>query len=162
MSKRAKAVLQTDKLDVVADRGYFDSEEILACDEANIEVTLPKPMTSGNRSDFRYVKEEDVYICPAGERLIYHYTNVEHGLTLRRYWTNVCGSCAIKDQCTTGKERRNRFAADSAYGTGKFLAWLIDKDITPHVTVRDLSKRKDGTFSRSDFSYLAGSPRGNC
>lgn len=46
-----------------------------------------------------------------------------------------------------------RFAADSAYGTGKFLAWLIDKDITPHVTVRDLSTRKDGTFSRSDFAY---------
>ena len=55
------------------------------------------------------------------------------------------------EQCFAIKP--NRFAADSAYGTGKFLAWLIDKDITPHVTVRDLSKRKDGTFSRSDFSY---------
>jgi len=38
--------------------------------------------------------------------LIYHYTNVEKGLTLRRYWTTACQSCAIKDQCTTGKERR--------------------------------------------------------
>lgn len=46
-----------------------------------------------------------------------------------------------------------RLAADSAYGTGKFLAWLVDKDITPHVTVRDLSQRKDGTFSRADFTY---------
>lgn len=46
-----------------------------------------------------------------------------------------------------------RLAADAAYGTGKFLAWLIDKHIAPHVTVRDLSKRKDGTFSRADFSY---------
>ncbi len=71
-------------------------------------------MTSGikakgrfGKQDFRYVAEDDVYICPAGERLIYHYANVENGLTLHRYWTNVCGSCAIKDQCTTGKERRN-------------------------------------------------------
>lgn len=47
----------------------------------------------------------------------------------------------------------DRLAADSAYGTGKFLAWLVDKHITPHVTVRDLSKRKDGTFSRADFAY---------
>lgn len=44
-------------------------------------------------------------------------------------------------------------AADSAYGTGKFLAWLIDEEIEPHVVVRDLSNRKDGTFSRSDFRY---------
>jgi len=115
MSKRTKAVLETDKLEVVADRGYYDSEEILACDEVDIEVTLPKPMTSGNRSkgrfvkaDFRYVREEDIYICPAGERLIYHTTNVENGLRLRRYWTNACSRCAIKDQCTTGKERRIR------------------------------------------------------
>ena len=115
MSKRTKAVLETDELEVVADRGYYDSEEILACDKADIEVTLPKPMTSGNRSkgrfvkaDFRYVREEDIYICPAGERLIYHTTNVENGLRLRRYWTNACSRCAIKDQCTTGKERRIR------------------------------------------------------
>ncbi len=49
---------------------------------------------------------DDVYICPAGERLVYHFSNVEKGLTLRRYWTGACRSCAIKDLCTTGKERR--------------------------------------------------------
>ena len=113
MAKQAKAALETDALDVVADRGYFSSEESLACDGAGITVTLPKPLTSGNKAkgrfvkqDFRYVVDEDVYICPAGERLIYHYTNVEKGLTLRRYWTNVCQGCAIKDRCTSGKERR--------------------------------------------------------
>ena len=113
MAKQAKAALETDALDVVADRGYFSSEEILACDGAGITVTLPKPLTSGNKAkgrfvkqDFRYVVDEDVYICPAGQRLIYHYTNVEKGLTLRRYWTNVCQGCAIKDRCTSGKERR--------------------------------------------------------
>ena len=49
---------------------------------------------------------EDVYRCPASERLTYHCTNVENGQTLRRYWTNVCRTCALKAQCTTGKERR--------------------------------------------------------
>src|SRR3979490_2121883 len=43
---QAKAVLRTDKLDAVADRGYFSGVEILACDRAGITVTLPKPMTS--------------------------------------------------------------------------------------------------------------------
>jgi transposase len=113
MSKKAKAVLDTETLDVVADRGYFDSEEILACDRAGITVTLPKPMTSGvtargrfGKQDFRYLADEDAYLCPAGERLTYHYTNEENGLTLHRYWTNVCQVCPIKDRCTTGKERR--------------------------------------------------------
>ena len=50
--------------------------------------------------------EQDVYICPAGERLTYHYTNEENGLVLRRYWTNACQHCAIKHTCTTAKERR--------------------------------------------------------
>ena len=49
---------------------------------------------------------EDVYLCPAGERLVHHFTNEEKGLTLHRYWTNACQGCAIRDRCTTGKERR--------------------------------------------------------
>ena len=94
-------------------RGYFDSEEILACEVAGITVTLPKPMTSNSKAegrfgkqDFRYVAQQDVYVCPAGERLAYHYTNEENGLVLHRYWTNACQSCAIKRNCTTAKERR--------------------------------------------------------
>ena len=113
MAKRTKAALGTDALDVVADRGYYKSEEILACEEAGITVTLPQTFTSNNKAkgrfvkqDFRYVAEDDVYICPAGERLDHHFTNEERGLRLRRYWTNACQTCAIKDQCTTGKERR--------------------------------------------------------
>jgi len=113
MSKKAKATLEREKLDVVADRGYFSGPEILACDKAGITVTLPKPMTSGNRAkgrfvkaDFRYLTDDDVYICPAGERLKYYYTNEEKGLKLRRYWTNACKTCAIKHRCTTSVLRR--------------------------------------------------------
>ena len=46
MTKEAQAVLETDELEAVADRGYYDGKEILACEEAGITVTLPKPMTS--------------------------------------------------------------------------------------------------------------------
>jgi len=113
VAKEAKTALGADTLDAVADRGYFNGEEILACDEAGITVTLPKPMTSNSKAegrfgkqDFRYVAAEDVYICPAGERLAYHYTNEEKGLVLHRYWTNACQRCVIKHSCTTGKQRR--------------------------------------------------------
>ena len=113
VAKETKATLDVDKLDAVADRGYFDSEEILACENAGITVTLPKPMTSNSKAqgrfgkqDFRYLAEEDVYICHAGEKLAYRYTTEENGLVLRRYWTNACQSCAIKQSCTTGNERR--------------------------------------------------------
>jgi transposase len=113
MAKQTKATLETDALDVVADRGYFSGEEILACETAGITVTLPKPQTSGNKvkgrfvkQDFRYVPEDDLYICPNGEKLVYRYTNQEDGLTLRRYWTTACASCALKNRCTTAKERR--------------------------------------------------------
>ena len=113
MAKKARAVLGADALDVVADRGYFSSEEILACAEAGITVTLPKPMTSGGKAkgrfvkaDFRYLAQDDVYICPAGEPLQYRFTTEEKGLMLRRYWTSSCGTCVIKDRCTTGVQRR--------------------------------------------------------
>jgi transposase len=113
MARRAKAVLGVGRLEAVADRGYYDSQEILACGRADIVVTLPKPMTSGSKAkgrfgkqDFVYRAGEDVYLCPAGERLVYRYTTQEKGLALRRYWTNACQGCAIRDRCTTGKERR--------------------------------------------------------
>ena len=113
VAKEAKATLDVEKLDVVADRGYFNGEEILACEEAGIMVTLPKPMTSNSKAegrfgkqDFRYVAAEDVYICPAGQRLAYSFTTEDKGLVLRRYLTNACRHCAIKHSCTKGKERR--------------------------------------------------------
>ena len=113
MGKQAKAVLGVEKLEAVADRGYYNSPEILACEEAGITVTLPKPMTSGAKSegrlgkqDFLYVDTQDAYRCPAGQWLTYRFTREEDGKQLRRYWTTACGGCPLKAKCTTGNERR--------------------------------------------------------
>jgi transposase len=113
MAQETKAVLDVEKLDAVADRGYYKGEEILACQQAGITVTLPKPQTSGSKADgrfgkqdFRYLAEEDVYLCPAGERLIWRFTTEEKGQVLHCYWSSACENCAIKKLCTTGKERR--------------------------------------------------------
>ena len=113
MSKKAKEVLACDELTVVADRGYYSGEEILACEKASITTYLPKVQTSGNQAkgyfgkrDFIYHSKEDEYECPAGERAIYRSTHHERGKNIRRYWSSACTNCQIKSQCTNGKERR--------------------------------------------------------
>ncbi|MGH8672789.1 MAG: IS1182 family transposase [Burkholderiales bacterium] len=112
-AQAAKEALKVEKLEAVADRGYFNGEEIKACEDAGVTVTLPKPMTSGakaegrfGKQDFVYLAEEDVYRCPAGEQLTYRMTTVENGQNMRRYWTNVCRACPLKAKCTKGPERR--------------------------------------------------------
>jgi transposase len=113
MSRQAKEVIGTDKLDVVADRGYFKGEEILACDEAGITTYLPKPQVSANiakgrfsKRDFIYITNDDEYQCPAGERLIWRFQTEENGLTVHKYWSSSCPRCAIKSQCTPSPYRR--------------------------------------------------------
>jgi hypothetical protein len=53
----------------------------------------------------RYLAEEDVHVCPAGEKLAYSFTTKDKGSVLRRYRTNACQRCSIKHNCTTSKER---------------------------------------------------------
>ena len=113
MAAKAKAELQVDKLNVVADRGYYNSNEIRACEQANIAAHVPKSLTSNNkakgqfdRADFIYKAKVDEYECPAGERLIYRFTRAEAGKEIRRYWSSACPRCPIKAKCTTGDYRR--------------------------------------------------------
>ena len=86
MAEQARTEMGVETLDAVADRGYYASEEIRACEEAGITVTLPKPMTSNSKAagrfgkqDFVYVAADDVYICPARERLTYRSTTNDAG-----------------------------------------------------------------------------------
>src|SRR6476660_2168999 len=113
MAQATKAALRSEHLDVVADRGYFKGEELLACEQAGVAVTLPKPQTSGAKSagrfgkpDLVYLAKDDVYRCPAGEKLAHHFTADEDGQKMRIYLTKACRTCPFKDQCTTSNERR--------------------------------------------------------
>jgi len=113
MAKHAKEALEVETLDVIADRGYYDGDEIRACEQVGINASLPKPRTSNNkakglfdRAAFKYIENDDEYQCPAGERLIYRFTRTERGKEIRRYWSSACPQCPMKSQCTTGKYRR--------------------------------------------------------
>ena len=113
MAGQAKAAMGVAALDVLADRGYFKGEEVLACEPLSVTPYVPKPLTSGSKAagrfgkqDFVYIPEEDAYRCPADQRLTWRFTSVEKGMTLHSYWTSKCAECPLKTQCTTGKERR--------------------------------------------------------
>ncbi len=113
MANKVKAELEVDHLHVLADRGYYNSEEIRACEQNGIAVHVPKPLTSNNkakgqfdRADFIYLADVDEYECPAGEQLTYRFTRTESGKQIRRYWSSACPRCPIKAQCTTGDYRR--------------------------------------------------------
>jgi transposase len=113
MAEQARQAIGIEELTVVADRGYFKSEQILECTQSGITPIVPKSLTSNNRAegrfdkqDFIYVAEDDEYRCPAGERAIRRFTTLEAGLTIHKYWTSACPRCPIKAQCTTGDYRR--------------------------------------------------------
>jgi hypothetical protein len=113
MAGQAKAAIGADTLDVLADRGYFSGEEVLACESLGVTPYVPKPLTSGSKAkgrfgkqDFNYVAEHDVYRCPAEETLTRRFTSVEDGMNLYVYWTTKCAGCSLKSRCTSGKERR--------------------------------------------------------
>jgi transposase len=114
MAGQASEAMGHDALTVLADRGYFDGEEILACTQAGHAPLVPKPMTSGAKADGRFGKqdfvhlpEQDAYRCPAGETMKWWFNRIdETGKLLRHYWTTKCPDCSIKAQCTPAKMRR--------------------------------------------------------
>jgi len=113
MTRQAKKLTGPNGLTVLADRGYFSGEEVVACEAAGATPIVPEPLTSGakadgrfGKQDFIYQPETDTYRCPAGERLTWRFTAVEHGLNLSRYWSSNCGVCAMKAECTPSKQRR--------------------------------------------------------
>ena len=116
MAMAARDAMGKDKLQALADRGYFNGTELKACEDAGIATYVPKPMTSGakaqgrfDKSDFIYIARDDQYQCPAGERAIYRFDTIErNGLNARVYWTSACPRCSMKDECTTSDYRRIR------------------------------------------------------
>jgi transposase len=116
MANAAREAMGATKLQAFADRGYFSSTEIKACEDTDIEAFVPKPMTSNakaqgrfDKADFIYIAEDDGYRCPAGELATYRFSAREKsGLNAHVYWSSACPGCALKAQCTSGNYRRIR------------------------------------------------------
>lgn len=113
MAKKARDALGTEHMTALADRGYFNAPEILACEQAGIIPLVPKPLTSNSKAegrfdkrDFVYDPETDEYVCPAGERAIHRFATEENGLVLHKYWPSSCPRCPMKAKCTSASYRR--------------------------------------------------------
>ena len=115
MASIARDEMGHDRLLAIADRGYFNSQEVKACTETGITPLVPKPLTSNAKAegrfgkpDFIYLKKVDQYQCPAGQRAIYRFSREEGGRMVRIYWSSACTVCARRAECTTTSYRRIR------------------------------------------------------
>jgi transposase len=113
MAKQAKMVLGVEQVDAVADKGFYNGEQVKQCDAAAIHAYVAKPHTSRNqhkglftKDDFGYDKQRDSYWCPQGAELTFRFETEQKGRATRYYATNACGSCPIKTRCTENKGGR--------------------------------------------------------
>ena len=116
MAKAAQAEVGGSQMIALADRGYYEGEQIRSCAEAGIVPMVPKPDTSPaqargywGKAMFVYEPETNTYRCPAGQHLQKHHSTVEAGKLISVYYNQkACGDCASRPLCTAGKEKRIR------------------------------------------------------
>jgi Transposase DDE domain len=112
----ARAILDVETIDVVADRGYFKIEDIEACEKAGLTPHVPKPQRGSAvrngffaKDEFRYDPDHDVYICPAGETLSPHHEGKSRDLKKIDYSNPAaCPACPLRSRCTTDRRRVSR------------------------------------------------------
>jgi transposase len=114
MGRQAQDVMACEEVTALADRGYFNGDEVLACEGTGVLPCVPKTLTSGNTKrglftgqDFVYDAEHDHYTCPAGQHLTKgkvrsdRRDNIDHYRNL-----TACSACALKPRCTPDKHKR--------------------------------------------------------
>ncbi len=110
----ARRNLAVDRIDAVADAGYFKIEDIEACENAGVMPHVPKPQRGSTVSQglfpkerFRYDGGEDIYICPDGQRLALHSKRKRRDLIFASYANRAaCKECQLKSKCTKSAFRR--------------------------------------------------------
>ncbi|HEV2898177.1 MAG TPA: IS1182 family transposase [Pseudaminobacter sp.] len=114
MGHKARGATGCGEVTVLADRGYYNGDEVLACEDTGIVPCIPKTQTSGNAkrglftvADFIYDAENDRYTCPAGKFLTRgkvrsdRRDNIDHYRNL-----TACLTCVLKPRCTPDKIKR--------------------------------------------------------
>jgi transposase len=113
VARQTQENLGVDKLEVVADKGYYSNFEVSRCVERGITPYMERADTSANtkqglfgKSKFSYDPTKNVYVCPAGKELTHRFNTEEKGRQLRYYRARDCRSCALKKQCTRNQANR--------------------------------------------------------
>lgn len=117
MGKRSKEVLEVEELDVLGDKGYYSAKDLITCEEEKLTTYVAKQKYAANikdpefyNSEFKYDAKENVYICPAGQKLYpgrIRKTGNTEGQDYKNY--RACKNCQYKDRCTKSKKGRAIF-----------------------------------------------------
>jgi hypothetical protein len=112
MTKQTLKALGKSVTTILADKGYYSRQDIKGTQDLGVSTLVPKTDTSGsekkgifNKSLFQYNKNNDVYICPAGNELQHRFNAIEGGLDIKIYFNGMaCKNCTIRSQCTRSKK----------------------------------------------------------
>jgi len=111
MAKRAKDILGLERVEVTADKGYYNSSELKKCVDSGIVPYVPKtspnvkkktevPKPEFCRDKFAYNPKKDVYVCPDGEELSFWKKVIKDGKVMKAYRSTYCKKCALNKECT--------------------------------------------------------------
>src|SRR5699024_10478837 len=116
MSLKAKEAFdmdEKDNLELLADKGFYQAEDLKKCEENNTTTYVSKQTYANSTNDrefytdkFKYDKDKDIYICPGGYELnkIKHKKEDLDSFKYRNY--EACKICEYKTRCTTAKKGR--------------------------------------------------------
>lgn len=112
-AEAAMDTLGVERIEAVADRGYFKIEDIEACEAAGITAYVPKPLRGPAvaqgffpKEEFRYDAEADTYTCPAGQTLRpRYYGKLRENVKVIYCDRKVCKSCVLRPSCTSKSYR---------------------------------------------------------
>lgn len=156
MARQAKAALQTDTLQVTADKGYYNEQQIITCQDEHITCYIPAPQHNGgqtsdifSKKDFTYDSAVDGYRCPAGELLAYKSTVEKNAKRTRIYETSACQRCALRRLCTTAKRGNRRMYRWVHAGRIEAMQEQL-RDNPEKITLRSqLAEHPFGTLKRA-------------
>jgi transposase len=115
MGKSAKDVLEVDNIKALADKGYYNADDLKVCEKEHITAYVSKQAFSNSTGEreyytdrFRYDKEKNVYVCPAGKELKCIRKSPINGNTKSIKYRNyeACNNCVCKSKCTTSDKGR--------------------------------------------------------
>jgi transposase len=114
MALKAQEATGNEEITVLADRGYFNGDQVLACENTGVLPCVPKTLTSSSakrglftRQDFVYDAEKDHYTCPAGEHLTRGLVRSDRRGDIDQYrHLTACFTCPLKPKCTPDKLKR--------------------------------------------------------
>ena len=114
IAKQAKEVLEVDEIKVLADKGYYSTNDLIECEANNIETYVPKQRFTGNIANtdfqadkFQYDQERDIYLCPAGQILYPGRIREVNGVKYQTYKNyRACKDCPLRNQCTKAQKGR--------------------------------------------------------